>query len=104
MGRIKLVVLWVMDKHKDGVSNLNKYYLNIRVTVLTTPNSNTKNSATKICSKGWVAQKLLLIGNLTAALKSSKGWVRKDANLGLRTGCKSEKEPRSVKSKARQLP
>ena len=29
-----------------------------------------------------------LIGNLTAALRFSKGWVRKDANLGLRTGCK----------------
>ena len=52
-----------------------------------TPNSNTKNSATKICSKGWVAQKPFLIGNLMAALRLSKGWVRKDANLGLRTGC-----------------
>ena len=30
----------------------------------------------------------LLIGSLTAALRFSKGWVRKDANLGLRTGCK----------------
>ena len=28
----------------------------------------------------------LLIGSLTAALRCSKGWVRKDANLGLRTG------------------
>ena len=54
-----------------------------------TPNSNTKNSATKICSKGWVAQELFLIGNLTAALRFSKGWVRKDTNLGLRTGCMS---------------
>ena len=30
---------------------------------------------------------LFLIGSLTAALRFSKGWVRKDANLGLRTGC-----------------
>ena len=29
-----------------------------------------------------------LIGSLTAALRFSKGWVRKDANLRLRTGCK----------------
>ena len=29
----------------------------------------------------------LLIGSLTAALRFSKGWVRKDPNLGLRTGC-----------------
>ena len=28
-----------------------------------------------------------LIGSLTAALRFSKGWVRNDANLGLRTGC-----------------
>ena len=28
-----------------------------------------------------------LIGSLTAALRLSKGWVRKDPNLGLRTGC-----------------
>ena len=31
---------------------------------------------------------LFFIGGLTAALRFSKGWVRKDANLGLRTGCK----------------
>ena len=30
---------------------------------------------------------LFLIGSLTTALRFSKGWVRKDANLGLRTGC-----------------
>ena len=30
---------------------------------------------------------LCLIVSLTAALRFSKGWVRKDANLGLRTGC-----------------
>ena len=30
---------------------------------------------------------LFLTGSLTAALRFSKGWVRKDANLGLRTGC-----------------
>ena len=29
----------------------------------------------------------LLTGSLTVALRLSKGWVRKDANLGLRTGC-----------------
>ena len=51
-----------------------------------TPSSHSKNSATKICSKGWVAQKSFLIGSLTAALRFSKGRVRKDANLGLRTG------------------
>ena len=30
---------------------------------------------------------LFLIGSLTAALRFSKGWVRRDANLGLRIGC-----------------
>ena len=30
---------------------------------------------------------LCSIGSLTAALRFSKGWVQKDANLGLRTGC-----------------
>ena len=30
-----------------------------------------------------------MIGSLTAALRLSKDWVRKDANLGLRTGCSS---------------
>ena len=52
-----------------------------------TPSSHSKNSAIKICSKGWVAQKPFLTGSLTAALRFSKGWVRKDTNLGLRTGC-----------------
>ena len=28
-----------------------------------------------------------LMGSLTAALRFSKGWVQKDANIGLRTGC-----------------
>ena len=51
------------------------------------PRSHSKNSLSKICSKGWVAQKPSLIGSLTAELRFSKGWVRKDANLGLRTGC-----------------
>ena len=32
---------------------------------------------------------LFLTGSLTAALGFSKGWVRKDANLGLRTECTS---------------
>ena len=54
-----------------------------------TPSSHSKNSLSKICSKGWVAQKPFLIGNLTAALRLSEGWVRKDPNLGLRTGCSS---------------
>ena len=30
---------------------------------------------------------LFLIGSLTAAVRCSKGWVRQDANLGLRSGC-----------------
>ena len=30
---------------------------------------------------------LFLIGSLTAALRFSKGWVRKDLNLRMRTGC-----------------
>ena len=30
-----------------------------------------------------------LTGSLTVALRFSKGWVRKDQNLGLRTGCTS---------------
>ena len=47
-----------------------------------TPSSHSKNSLSKICSKGWVAQKSFLIGSLTAALRFSKGWVRKDTNLG----------------------
>ena len=53
-----------------------------------TPSSHSKNSLSKICFKGWVAQKpYVLIGSFTAALRFSKGWVRKDTNLGLRTGC-----------------
>ena len=52
-----------------------------------TPRSHSNNALSKICSKGWVAQKLFLIGSLRAALRFSKGWVRKDANLGSRTGC-----------------
>ena len=32
----------------------------------------------------YLPRKLFLIGSLTAALRFSKGWVRKDANLGLR--------------------
>ena len=39
---------------------------------------------------------IYLVGNLTAALRFFKGWVRKDANLGLRTGCmRGEMEPPS---------
>ena len=55
----------------------------------TTPSSHSKNSATKICSKGWVAQKPFLIGSLTAALRLSKGWVRKYLNLLIGIGCAS---------------
>ena len=53
-----------------------------------TPSSHSKNSLSKICFKGCVAQKpFLLIGSLTAALRLSKGWVRKDLNLKMRIGC-----------------
>ena len=52
-----------------------------------TPSSHSKNSLSKICSKGWLAQKPLLIGSLTAALRFSKGWVRKDPNLVMGIGC-----------------
>ena len=44
-------------------------------------------------------RKPLLIGNLTAALRLFKGWVRKDANVGLRTGC----EPRSARGRANRV-
>ena len=57
--------------------------------MISTPSSHSKISRHKTFAKGWVAKKLRLIGSLTAALKCSKGWVRKDANLGLRTGCNS---------------
>ena len=57
------------------------------VTMMIIPISHSNNSLSKICSKGWVAQKPFLIGSLTAALRLSKGWVQKDTNLGLRTGC-----------------
>ena len=40
----------------------------------------------KICSKGWVAQTPFLIGSFTAALRCSKGWVRKDLNLVMGIG------------------
>ena len=43
----------------------------------------------KILSKGWVAQKPFLIGSLTAALRFSKGWVRKDLNLVMGIGCRA---------------
>ena len=66
-----------------------------------TPSSHSKNLATKICSKGWVAQKSFLIGSLTAALRFSKGWARKDANLGLRTGCTALESAREFATWAR---
>ena len=52
-----------------------------------TPSSHSKNSLSKILSMGWVAQKPCLIGSLKAALRFSKSRIRKDTNLGLRTGC-----------------
>ena len=42
---------------------------------------------TRLLPRVGLPRNLLLIGNLTAALRLSKGWVRKDPNLGLRTGC-----------------
>ena len=57
------------------------------VLMIITPSAHSNNSLSKICSKGWVAQKAFFIGSLTAALRFSKGWIRKDTNLGLRTGC-----------------
>ena len=41
----------------------------------------------KTFSKGWVAQEPFVIGSLTAALRFSKGWVRKDLNLVMGIGC-----------------
>ena len=75
--------------HPVRIARINPGHLDVscRLAAACTPSSHSKNSATKICSKGWVAQKPFLIGSLTAALRFSKGWVRKDANLGLRTGC-----------------
>ena len=49
------------------------------------PSSHHKIFPHKICSKGWV--NLFLIGSLTAALRLSKGWVRKDLNLVIGIGC-----------------
>ena len=41
----------------------------------------------KTFSKGWVAEKPFGVGSLTAALRFSKGWVRKDLNLVMGVGC-----------------
>ena len=41
---------------------------------------------TRFSPRVGLPRSLLLIGSLTAALRLSKGWVRKEANLGLRTG------------------
>ena len=41
---------------------------------------------TRFAPRVGLPRNLLLIGSLTAALRFSKGWVRKDSNLGLRTG------------------
>ena len=53
-----------------------------------TPSSHHNIFPHNIFSKGWVAQKLLLIGSLTPALRFSKGWVRKDLNLVRGIGCR----------------
>ena len=53
-----------------------------------TPSSHSKNSLSKICSKGWVAQKHCLIGNYRSGVIFSKGWVRKDENLITWIGCR----------------
>ena len=42
---------------------------------------------TRFSPRVGLPRNLFLIGSLTAALRLSKGWVRKDPNLGLRTGC-----------------
>ena len=47
-----------------------------------TPSSHSKNSLSKICSKGWVAKKTCLIGNGRNGARFAKGWVRKEPNLG----------------------
>ena len=47
----------------------------------------------KTFSKGWVAQKPILIGSLTAALRFSKGWVRKYLNLVMGIGCNVPRLP-----------
>ena len=52
-----------------------------------TPNSNHNIFPHKTFSRVWVAQKPFLIGSLTAALRCSKGWVRKDLNLVMGIGC-----------------
>ena len=52
-----------------------------------TPSSHHNIFPHKTCSKGEVVEKPLLIGRLTAALRLSKGWVRKDPNLVTGIGC-----------------
>ena len=42
---------------------------------------------TRFSPRVGLTRQIYLIGNLSAALRFSKAWVRKDANLGLRTGC-----------------
>ena len=41
---------------------------------------------TRFSPRVGLPRQLYLIGNLTAALRFAKGWVRKDANLGSRIG------------------
>ena len=88
---LTLSLLTLLDSNFPGTSlwtwEFHPFKLRSCLSEQHTPSSHSKISRTKICSKGWVAQKLVLIGSLSAALRFSKGWVRKDANLGLRTGC-----------------
>ena len=59
-----------------------------------TPSSHHKIFPHKTCSEGWVAQKnCLLIGSLTAALRLSKGLVRKYLNLVMGIGCRVTSVP-----------
>ena len=56
-------------------------------TVVATPSSHRKIFPHKICPRVGLPRNLLLIGSLTAALRFSKGWVRKDLNLVMGIGC-----------------
>ena len=57
---------------------------------------------TRLSPRVGLPRNLFLIGSLSAALRFSKGWVRKDPNLGLRTGCRPRRSRTRDHSRSRK--
>ena len=51
----------------------------------TTPGLHNKIPALKIFARGWVAHESIFV--TLSTLRFSRGWVRKDGNLVMETGC-----------------